>query len=191
MSYYSKYNFVSPEPIFALIREELKSYFDTGSIDDLLFPTYLNKCLDKLGKSSYNIIPVYMLIEDFTSVLPDNFHAVREAWFCTHGDGVMYTNPSAFYSQANSLTSIQLSPLTINGVDQCDNPLCNTSDCEGECLPTVIQAVYKTQTSICRGDIRRQYLLKPGNISMSSDCQFNYNNYSDLYGHHSNIAQKD
>ena len=28
MSYYYKYNFISPEPIYATVKEELKSYFD-------------------------------------------------------------------------------------------------------------------------------------------------------------------
>lgn len=182
MSYHYKYNFTSPESIYALIKEELKSYFDTGAIDDLLFPTYVNKCLEKLGKSSYAIVPVVLLIEDFTCRLPDNFYAVREAWFCGQGNQQPYTSPSAFYSQAHSLTSIQLSPLTINGTPTCDNPICNNSDCTGDCLPTVIQAVYKTTETICRESIVRWFLLKPVNISLSKDCQFNYNNYEDLYG---------
>jgi hypothetical protein len=189
MSYHHKYDFVSPEPTYAIVKEELKSYFDTGAIDDLLFPTYLNKCLEKLGRSSFALVPVVLLIEDFTCRLPDNFYAAREAWFCTQGDGSLYTNPSSFYSQANSLTSLQLSPLTIGETNQCDNPVCNTSDCKGDCLPTLIQAVYKTQTSICRTAVKRVFLLKPGNISMSNDCQFNYNNDSDLYNNESNVVK--
>lgn len=187
MSYHYKYNFVSPEPIYALVKEELKSYFDTGAVDDLLFPTYVNKCLEKLGKSSYAIVPVVLLIEDFTCKLPSNFYAVREAWFCVQGDLQPYTSPSAFYSQANSLTSIQLSPLTINGESTCNNPICNNSDCEGECLPTVIQAVYKTTETICRDSIRRVFLLKPGNLSINKSNEFSYNDYSDLYGNSSSL----
>ena len=61
MSYYNKYNFVSAEPTYAIVKEELKSYFDTGAVDDLLFPTYLNKCLDKLGKATHAIVPVILL----------------------------------------------------------------------------------------------------------------------------------
>lgn len=187
MSYHYKYNFVSPEPIYAVVKEELKSYFASGAIDDLMFPTYVDKCLEKLGKSSYAIVPVVLLIEDFTCRLPDNFYAVREAWACTQGNLQPYTNPSAFYSQANSLTSIQLSPLTINGTSTCDNPICNNSDCTGDCLPTVIQAVYKTNTEICRQAIKRHHLLKPGNISMSQDCKFQYNNDPEMYGTTSNM----
>ena len=80
MSYYYKYNFVSPDPIYATVKEELKSYFDTGAVDDLLFPTYLDKCLKKLGRTTYIISEQVLFIEDFEARLPDNFHAVREAW---------------------------------------------------------------------------------------------------------------
>jgi hypothetical protein len=55
MSYYYKYNFVSPEPVYSTVKEELKSYFDTGAIDDLLFPTYLDKALKKLGRTTFVI----------------------------------------------------------------------------------------------------------------------------------------
>ena len=56
MSYRHNYNFISPEPIFAIIKEELKAYYDTGSIDDIMFNTYLNKCLNKLGLATYTIV---------------------------------------------------------------------------------------------------------------------------------------
>ena len=80
MSYYYKYNFTTPEIVYSTIKEELKSYFDTGAIDDLLFPTYLDKCLRKLGRTTYIISETALFIEDFQCRLPDNFYAVREAW---------------------------------------------------------------------------------------------------------------
>ena len=55
MSYYYKYSFISPEPLYATVKEELKSYFDTGAVDDLMFGTWTDKALRKLGKSSYSI----------------------------------------------------------------------------------------------------------------------------------------
>lgn len=187
MSYYSKYNFKSPEPIYAIVKEELKSYFDTGAIDDLLFPTYLNKCLGKLGKTAHAIVPVVLFIEDFTCRLPDNFHAVREAWLCTQTNGGTYTSPTAFYSQAACSTSIQLNPVIIGGDHICDNPICDNpicsdDDCGGECMPSIIQAVYKTTKEIPRSAITRKFLLKPGNISFESDCSYSYNEHRDMYG---------
>src|SRR5680860_826812 len=109
MSYYYKYQFISPEGIYSTVREELKSYFDTGAIDDLLFATYTDKCLKKLGKSSYTITQEALFIEDFEARLPDNFHAVREAWMCTSISARSYQSASSFYSQTFG-TTIQVVP---------------------------------------------------------------------------------
>jgi hypothetical protein len=169
MSYYYKYNFVSPEPVYSTVKEELKSYFDTGAIDDLLFPTYTDKCLRKLGKSSYQIQETYLDIEDFEARLPDNFFAVREAWMCTSVNGYPYQSANSFYSQASTETTIQVSPV-ISGGTPCTNPSCTTPGCDGHtCMPELIQAVYKTNNSINRA-VQRQYLLKPGNISVKAHC---------------------
>ena len=182
MSYYNKYNFISPEPTYSIVKEELKSYFDTGAIDDLLFPIYINKCLEKLVKSTHAIVPVILFIDDFTCRLPDNFYAVREAWLCTQSDQSTYTSPEAFYTQTETLNTIQLSPILTNEVNVCDNPICIDENCVGNCLSSVIQAVYKTNREIPRSAITRKFLLKPGNISFSNDCPYYYNEQGDLYG---------
>lgn len=174
MSYYYKYNFVSPEPLYATVKEELKSYFDTGAIDDLLFPTYLDKCLRKLGRATYVISETVLVIEDFQARLPDNFYAVREAWMCTAIDGYPYQTANSFYSQAASQTTIQVSPLTIQG-NACNNPACKEPLCKGTCMPELIQAVYKTNNEIAI-TYQKQYLLKPGNISARSNCDVSYIN---------------
>ena len=173
MSYYYKYNFVSPEPVYALVKEELKSYFDTGAVDDLLFPTYLDKCLKKLGQSSYVIAQQLLYIEDFEARLPDNFHAVREAWLCTSIPGYPYQTANSFYSQAASETTIQISPVTSNG-QPCTNLECTTG-CP-TCMPTLVQAVYKTNQQVAV-EYHRQYLLKPGNISVRANCSLDCANF--------------
>lgn len=171
MSYYYKYNFISPEPVYATVKEELKSYFDTGAVDDLLFPTYLDKCLKKLGRSSYVITEVTIEIRDFQARLPDNFFAVREAWRCSEIPFTS-TDPSSFYSQAVSLSTIQVAPLTVGG-QQCNSPTCFNPACEGTCMPELIQAVYKTTNSITNA-YKKEYLLKPGNISARQNCSVQY-----------------
>lgn len=172
MSYYYKYNFVSPEPIYATVKEELKSYFDTGAVDDLMFPTYLDKCLRKLGRATYVIQEEPLEIEDFQARLPDNFYAVREAWMCAEIPQYPYQTANSFYSQAASQTTIQVSPLTVGGTN-CDNPECANPGCNGECMPLLIQAVYKTNQQVARS-YKKEYLLKPGNISVSKHCDVNY-----------------
>lgn len=169
MSYYYKYNFVSPEPIYSIIKEELKSYFDTGAVDDLLFPTYTDKCLRKLGRASYEIQEMYLDVEDFEARLPDNFYAVREAWMCTSVDARPYQSANSFYSQASTETTIQVSPVIVGGTP-CTNVGCTDPGCDGHsCMPLLIQAVYKTNNSMNRS-VQRQYLLKPGNISVKAHC---------------------
>ena len=170
MSYYYKYNFISPEPIYSTVKEELKSYFDTGAVDDLLFPTYLDKALQKLGRSSYIISEEILHIEDFQARLPDNFFAVREAWMATEIPQYPYQTANSFYSQAASQTTIQVSPI-ISGTVPCTNPQCTTG-CP-TCMPELIQAVYKTNQSIARS-YKKEYLLQPGNISVKANCDVSY-----------------
>jgi hypothetical protein len=173
MSYYYKYNFISPEPVYATVKEEFKSYFDTGAVDDLLFPTYLDKCLRKLGRSSYVISEQLLYIEDFEARLPDNFFAVREAWLCTSIPGYPYQTANSFYSQAASQTTIQVSPV-ISGGAPCTNLECTTG-CPS-CMPELIQAVYKTNQQVAV-EYHRQYLLKPGNISVQAHCTLDCANF--------------
>ena len=168
MSYYYKYNFTSPEIVYATVKEELKSYFDTGAVDDLMFPTYLDKCLRKLGRATYVITEEHLFIEDFQARLPDNFFAVREAWLCTDIANRPYQSANSFYSQASSQTSIQVSPIITNGVP-CNNTSCNLPECDGTCLPEIIQAVYKTNNTF-QNNYTKSYLLKPGNISVRANC---------------------
>lgn len=176
MSYYYKYNFVSPEGSFATIKEEFKAYFDTAACDDLLFPTYTNKCLLKLGKAAYSIREEILHIEDFETRLPDNFYSVREAWLCTEVNAYPYQDANSFYSQASDQTTIQVSPVTTNG-QGCTNLDCSLDGGHtGECMPTLIQAVYKTNNEFNRS-YKKSYLLKPGNISVKANCSLDCKNF--------------
>jgi hypothetical protein len=172
MSYYYKYNFVSPEPIYATVKEELKSYFDTGAVDDLLFATWTDKALRKLGKSSYYIAETVLFIEDFEARLPDNFYSVREAWLCVQVSGLPYRSANSFYSQAATESTIQISPVTTN------DPYAKPCQCTGtcSCMPTLIQAVYKTNNEMNQ-TFNKEYLLKPGNISVEKYCDLDCRNF--------------
>lgn len=156
MSYYYKYDFVSPEPVYALVKEELKSYFDTGAIDDTLFPVYTNKCLKKLGRGSFKINEKLLYISDFQARLPEDFLSVREAWLCTNITQA-YQLPTAQYDQITQ-TSTRL-----------DSPDVYCSPCTSCETPDIIQAIYKTTNTVLF-QTRKKYLLTPGNISVKSNC---------------------
>lgn len=179
MSYYYKYQFTTPEVIYATVKEELKSYFDTGAVDDLLFPTYLDKCLRKLGKTTYVIAETALYIEDFQSRLPDNYYGVKEAWMCAELPLRSYQEPSSFYSQASTATTIQVSPITTDCV--IENPCCGNVGCDGSCMPEFMQTVYKTNASVPRA-YRKQFLLQPGNIATNKQCDVDYTGDIALYG---------
>lgn len=189
MAQYYKYNFISPEPIFAIVKEEAKSYFDTGAVDDLMFPTYANKCLEKLGRQSKPIIPTVLFVDDFVARLPDNFYAVREAWYCTWTDGGTYKSHNALYTQTSDLNTVQVSPLTQGGETVCNNPICEDENCGGECLSQTVQAVYKSVEEIPRQSFKRSFLLKPGNISMEEGCEYDYHEVDKMYGNTSRPKQ--
>lgn len=179
MSYYYKFNFVSPDPIYATVKEELKSYFDTGAVDDLLFPTYLDKCLRKLGRATYVIAETALYVDNFEARLPDNFYAVREAWMCTAVNGFAYQTANSFYSQAATQTTIQVSPITTD----CSiaSPCCGNVGCDGSCMPEFMQTVYKTNNEVAMS-YQKMYLLKPGNISARQQCDVNYTENWEMYG---------
>lgn len=159
MSYYYKFNFVSPEPVYATIKEELKSYFDTGAIDDLMFPTYLDKCLKKLGRSTYVVAETALYIEDFVARLPDNFIAAREVWMCAEIPLNSFRTPSSVYTVGNSST------IQVTSVTECD-------DCPEDAYDSVI---YKINAEMERAYVRR-FLLTPGNISLTRNNSPEYNN---------------
>ncbi len=176
MSYYYKYNFTTPEIVYSTVKEEFKSYFDTGAVDDLMFPTYLDKCLRKLGRATYVIQEEALHIEDFEARLPDNFFAVREAWLCTPIQSLPRQSANSFYSQTAGQTTIQVSPIISNQVP-CPNQRCTDPNCDGTCTPELIQAVYKTNNSY-QVDYTKQYLLKPGNISVRGNCSLDCANFA-------------
>lgn len=178
MSNYYKYNFISPEIVYSTVKEELKSYFDTGAVDDLMFPTYLDKCLRKLGRTTYVIAEDVIYINDFQSRLPDNFYAVREAWMCTEINSLPYQTANSFYSQAATETTIQVSPVTTDCT--VPSPCCGNVGCDGSCMPELMQTVYKTNNASAIA-YKRLYLLKPGTISARKNCGVEYTNNWEFY----------
>lgn len=156
MSFYHKYDFVSPEPLLSLIKEELKSYFDTGAIDDLMFPIYLSRCLERLGRGSYKIVPAVFPIKDFECRMPDDVYKIREAWACfdcTYN----YQLPSSVYQQVQSCsTRLDTPDMYCNKCNECESP-------------DIINVIYKTTDTVAFS-FRKSHLLQPGNINARNHC---------------------
>jgi len=162
ISYYYKYNFISPEPLFTKVKEELRSYFQTGVIDDVLFPTYVEKALKKLGRSSYKIENNIFKLEDYETRLPDNFKGVRELWL-TSSSNQSYQMPSAHYEQ----DTFRITPHGNRCVEA------------NICAPEEIKITYKTTNTVVQS-YQCTHLLKPGNVNARENCSpDSINRYSD------------
>src|SRR6478609_1874481 len=152
---YYEYEFVSPEGLFALIREELKSYFDTGAVDDVLFPKWMDRCLKLLTKGTLSIEHVMLNIEQSSAKLPANFDSVREVWGATCLTNT-YTLPTSIYETI----STKITP-TYDACQDCD-----------PCVPDTVAVTYKTNTNVSY-DYQIIALLKPANLNAKSFCGTN------------------
>lgn len=88
---YNNYNFISSEIIIAEVKQELSSYFDSGSLTETLMPSMIDNALRKLKvmvlQYEEDIIPV----DNYRAKLPANLSLVKDAFLCTAIKDV--TNP--------------------------------------------------------------------------------------------------
>lgn len=165
MSFYYKYNFISADQIFAEIKEEMDSYFSTGIVDDVMFFTYLNHALSKLGPAVDKIEETPLHLENYSATLPADFKLVRELWLCT--DVVKILPEASSYYDARTC---KLVPNwgEYNPCDPCDT-------CTDGCTQTKSIVFKTTGEIISRFAIHS--LLTPGNVSVKSKCSKDCRNY--------------
>lgn len=112
--------FISPEAIYSRVKEEMQSYFNTGAIDDLMFPVWTKDCIDEF-KSTYLPIETAVIdIYNHKAALPCDFKLVREAWVCATVNKGPIQSPFTFYYQ----TDCRIHP-TYEGCSECDPAQCN------------------------------------------------------------------
>lgn len=164
MSFYYKYNFIPPDQIFAEIKEEMDSYFTAGIVDDVMFFTYLNGALRKLGNGAKEISETAFELKDFTASLPSDFHLAREVWLCT--DVVKVHQAANAYYDARTC---MLAPSEYDPCNPCDN-----------CLEGCVEKktlVFKTTGQVAM-TFSIHTLLSPGNISVRDKCSKDCANYN-------------
>jgi hypothetical protein len=149
-SNYYQYDFISPGPIFALVQEELRSYFDAGAVDNALFSLWMGKVLKKLTRGTLPIRHGFVQVEKGKGRLPVDFKYMREVWMLEEYQKI-WSDPSATYSYVlDTSMRIDNPEVSCDLCAQCENPL-------------LIQAVYKhTQQVFAR--FQRKHFLRPGHI---------------------------
>ncbi len=124
MAFSKDIKFVSPEPIYSRIKEELKSYFNTGYVDELMFPVWTKDCIEKFKSTYLPIEPAVIDIFNGRGELPCDFKLVREVWACATIHKGPIQSPFTFYYQ----TDCRIHP-TFIGCSECASPECNPNSC--------------------------------------------------------------
>lgn len=157
MSIYYKQKFVSPQAVFAEVKEMMSSYFNSGAIDDMMFPIWTDHCLKRFKKSAHPIKEAVIPVSSYEGCLPEDFNAVREAWMCTVEWSDPIQAPTSYYYQ----TDCRIDP-QVDSCDPCatDNPNC----CDKRFLVT-----HKV-TNKYMFSFERTFLLKPGNMNARNSC---------------------
>lgn len=142
--------------MYAEIKEEMKSYFATGVVDDTMFPIYTESALKKIGRATYKIDEVIVELSNLSACLPADFSFIREVWSCQSSYFTM-PNPGALYSS----NTYVISP---GG----DFDSCNPCSCPETC-DKKFQVVSKTTTQTIL-TFNHSYRLKPGNRNVLNLC---------------------
>lgn len=139
--------FTSPVPIYARIKEEMKSYFNTGAIDDLLFPIWTRDCIDRFEKTYYPIEQAVLDMWDYKCGLPCDFNRVREVWMCATFFKGPITSPHVFYYQTDCR------------IDPAPFPAQSCSQCIGgyQCFPPTQTPTQVALPSLC--DVPDDYIV--------------------------------
>lgn len=157
MSYFYSYDFISPQPLYAEVKEDLRSYFEAGLIDDMMFPLWTSKALEKLKKASYKLVQTVIDIQDYEGCLPEDFKSIREAWACS----TYYSDPIRSTEVRYYETDCIITDSRTNSCDAC---------AEGDTSCTTTYNVLHKVTKDMLYQFQTTFLLKPGSINATKFC---------------------
>lgn len=160
-------DFIKADAIWAQVKEELKSYFNSGSVDDVLFPVWTNQAMSKFQKSSLPIKEVYIPLKNFVGELPCDFNSVKAVWACGVSHVKYVPNPTSTYYQTDCrITQID---------DKCHACFEQDVECCDECsdnFPRNRQKYMVTHkvTGVDMLQYRTTHLLRPATYHTVSHC---------------------
>jgi hypothetical protein len=155
-SYYYTQEFVSPQQLYAEVKEEMKSYFATAVVDDTMFPIYTTNALQKLGRGTLRIDEALLELENNSVCLPADFKYMREVWAC-QTEFLAIPDPRAVYSSQTYVIA------PYGDFDPCEPCACPPT------CSTKKQVVTKT-TGETILSFDHSYKLSPGSRSTLNHC---------------------
>jgi len=157
---YNQKTFTSADPLMGELKEELRSWLDTGAIDDLLWPKYVNDALKMIRKSAFPVKQVAIEIKNGKGELPEDFDSVRALWACR---SVLYEVPSGtsrYYQRDCRLDDI--SPC-----DTCKQQEMACDACD-PCKKEYLVVHKQTQSHVF--SYQFSHPLQPGNLQARNRC---------------------
>lgn len=159
--------YIDSQQLYAEIREELSSYFSTGAVDDLMFPTYTSYCLGRLCKTSLTKKSTAIRIENGKGELPDDFDSLLSVWTCHTTQATMFSPRATYKSYDTRLTPVK----------RCECPQEIPCECN-PCKPdSEYQVTFKHNEELILR-FKTQHLLKPGNVITKDKCAVDCLNFS-------------
>ena len=80
-NYKWEYQWVSSEPFLSEVKEELKTYFEIGAVDDGLFPSYVDHCLKKIGLIVLEGVDEMIQLKNGIAILPNGVVYLNDVLF--------------------------------------------------------------------------------------------------------------
>lgn len=173
------YKLISTKNLVARLKEEMRSYFNTGAIDDLLFNIWILDCIAKFENTYRPIQPAVLDLYGNKCPLPCDFHSVQEVWLCATIDKGPIKAPGQFYYQ----TDCRINPAPAAGEacgpcvdgyqcftgDEIQQPVGLPSLCD---VPEQYRVTHKVNTWM-NFSYTVSCMLKPGNFKTIGKCNDN------------------
>lgn len=156
--------FVPAKGVIAEVKETLRSYFNTGVIDDVLFPSWIADCNNRLGNTVYEVKQTVLTIDNYVADLPPEFKQAKEAWMSTTVGTTLYPIPSSTYITRDYI----IDRYSEESQDRCytceEEPCCCLDNCE-----LVRQITTKTHDAILF-QYRTCFPLRAATVATQDKC---------------------
>lgn len=147
------YDWISADSIIAQLKEELRSYFETGVIDDGMFPMYVDHCLKKVGMTMLETIDEIIPLRNKKAILPEGIVFLNDVLYAGDEQNIKGNIPGGtnMYNQTTTEVVLQTDGTlnvpgnpevgsTVQVVERTTNRLLNTYDIVTRLRPATLQA---------------------------------------------------
>lgn len=147
------YDWISADSIIAQLKEELRSYFETGVIDDGMFPMYIDHSLKKVGMTMLETIDEIIPLRNKKAILPEGIVFLNDVLYAGDEQNIKGNIPGGtnVYNQTTTEVVLQTDGSinvpgnpevgsTVQIVERTTNRLLNTYDIVTRLRPATLQA---------------------------------------------------